>query len=130
MCGGSGKDAGAGYGSLCQCQNGLMLVWKPSRSTHGYLADRYYQGYSPNVREVPADTKIVRAEKGFESADGWVYQAWAVCMDCKGELPPCDACGGSGELKPDPDLELEACKSECNASDEDPIAIMQLRKLI
>jgi len=67
-----------------------------------------------------------------ETKDGYVTKWWLPCPEgcatAKGE-PPCPDCGGSGELKTDPDLALEAAQSACAASDGDPVEIMARRGL-
>lgn len=132
MCGGTGKTSQGIHRASCNCMDGKVLIWQPSRSGYGYSSEHWYTGYKPNVKTMDDDTlKIIRRDKGFESRDGWVNQAWAVCQECKGDLPPCDACDGTGKLnatkEDQEDLAFDAMRSECSASDEDPFDIMTRR---
>ena len=109
---------------------GITLGWSPSRSVGRYRVGEWYVGYEPNVREMHG-IAIVRPERGFESRDGHVRQAWLRCLHA-GEHPVCAACGGDGRFRSpkDPeDLAFDAAVSETEASDEDPYLILQRRGL-
>jgi len=119
------------------CREGKILAWSPQRSARQFKAGEWYQGYSPNVRHLDFDSlrKIKEAE-GFHSADGFVRQSWFWCPECGGNkagedrIIRCLSCDGTGKLTINKDADFDACQSECSASDEDPVEIMQRRGLI
>ncbi len=127
--------AGGGcYEERSRCRlcfgKGIMLGWSPQRSVGRYQAGHWYVGYEPNVHAV-TQVEVVRPERGFESRDGYVRQAWLRCPD-EDEHPVCPDCGGDGHFRTtrDPeDLALEAAVSDTEASDEDPGLILQRRGL-
>ena len=137
VCSGRGKRIDSAL-SHCECgDTGRIRIWRPARTSNGYSSDRYYNGYSPNVRAVSADLLErfgpPRKYNSFECRDGWVHEYWLSCPDCTPRLATegyeCEACKGTGKPLPDDDLEIEAARSECDASDEDPIEILQRRGL-
>lgn len=138
-CSGSGRDRE--YAKCPSCYGrGRMRVWRPANDAGRYRASCYYTGYEPNVRKVsdadmdgaPAGWKL---DRSYRTADGYVYEGRATCDDpaCDfGGLPECLRCKGTGKLTvEDPEeVELEAARSACEESDEDPIAILHERRLI
>lgn len=150
-CNGTGKESDTYRGGTC-CRDGRALVWSPGRSMPGpkpsnvgepvrelgYTgceAGRWYIGYVPRVQLVtnPRNLKQIRS---YQTRDGQCTEAWITCPHCKGEgdhLDTCRRCNGSGKLENDADtrerLELDAARSHCHASDEEPIGIMNRRGL-
>jgi hypothetical protein len=116
--------------------NRKVLGWQPQRDKAPYSCFKWYTGYSPNVREIPEDTPVLRPERGFMSRDGYVRQQWFQCPDClnfpEDKILRCLDCEGTGKLSVrDADaLALEAGRSECSASDEDPVEILARRDLL
>jgi RecJ-like exonuclease len=69
-----------------------------------------------------------------DSCDGWVREAWITCPTCNGKgdhLDTCRRCNGSGKLEQTPDeadeLVISAARSHIDASDEEPLGIMERR---
>lgn len=117
--------SGSGWQSIgkCTCSSGKILCRKDPRTK------KWMIGYGNNFREAP-DTPQVRSESGFVCKDGYVQQEWRQCPDCWGK-EPCNICGGDGKLHCKiEDLDLEAARSAVEASDEDPMKILQMRDLL
>lgn len=132
-CDGSGRESHVHHPDCKTCRDkGYILAWSPQVSGPGFRAGEFYTGYVPNVRHLPdgsgkSVTLGVRVLPeqlpGFVSRDGAVHECWRSCPDC--EAPAnCAQCEGTGKLKVDPDAALEAAKSECDWSDEDPMEIL------
>jgi len=128
-CSGTGKHTDC---KRCFLGNGVILAWKPVRNHPGYVNHHWYAGYDPKVKDLgyQGDIDVFRKEKSFESADGWVEQAWVKCPDCKMEGDDCFHCKGTGKPPIHEDLDLRAAESEISASDEDPAVILERRGLI
>jgi hypothetical protein len=87
-------------------------------------------GYEPRVREA-FQPGIIRYTERFQTADGWVQQAVIVCPECMEKpTPKCINCDGTGKPPRLKNAVLDAARSECDASDEDPVLILQRRGLI
>lgn len=128
-CHGGGRHEENSRCTLC-FGKGIMLGWSPSRSTGQYRAGAWYVGYEPNVHDMTGSA-VVREERGFESRDGHVRQAWLRCPHAD-EHPACPACGGDGRFQYPKDLDelaFDAAVSETEASDEDPYLILRRRAL-
>jgi hypothetical protein len=132
LCSGTGKDGEASRCRTCSpMRPGVMRVWSPDRSARGFEAGLWYSGWSPNVRCEGPNPAGLRASGAFLSAEGRVRDATATCPDCDpSTLPACVQCGGSGKLTVPELLDIEAAQDECEASDEDPMLILQRRRLI
>ena len=122
------------------CRNGAVLAWCPSVTGPGFKAGEFYTGYRPHVLHI-TDPDSPPGELGkrrgpayigsHATANGGVSEYWVRCPVCNGELELCTACDGTGKPpKPDPDLELEAAKSDCDSSDLDPIEILIRRGIM
>lgn len=142
-CDGTGIDSDT-YPHACSTCNdkGYVLAWSPTKSTHVYKVGELYTGYLPNVKHLDAsvhDNPVTLGVRKFpdnfdrhQTADGWVEDWWVQCPEgcATKEHLDCSACEGKGTLTPsDEDLELEAARSEINASDEDPFDILERRGL-
>jgi hypothetical protein len=145
-CDGSGRETGP-YPSCDTCRDkGYVLAWQPRVSIPGFRNDKLYSGYSPNVITLPYNTMESKTTLGVrtfpekagshQSRDGWVDEWWVICPNgCAEEkedtcILPCDVCEGSGKLQENEDLEIEAARSEMNASDEDGHDILERRGLL
>jgi hypothetical protein len=120
-----------------------VLAWSPQRAARGFKAGELYTGYHPSVRHIDAsvhDNPVTLGVRKFperfdrhQSADGWVDDWWVQCPEgcATKEHDRCTECEGRGTLlqPADEDLELEAARSEINASDEDPFDILERRGL-
>ena len=146
-CSGTGK-ASSDYRACCL--DGRTSAWSPGvnkpgpapptttepmreLACSGFEAGRWYVGYLPNVRLV-VDPTIIKIVERFQTADGPCRRAWIVCPYCAGNgdhLYTCRRCRGSGKLEPTTDeadeLRLAAGISHCNASDEEPIGLLNAR---
>jgi len=145
-CDGSGRETGPYPSCSCCRDKGYVLAWQPRTTVGRFRNDRMYLGYDPKVRTLPddiMDTPIKLGVRTFpekagshQSRDGWVDEWWVPCPEgCAEEkedtcILPCDVCEGSGVLQGDEDLELDAARSEIDASDEDGIDILARRGLI
>jgi len=128
--------------SLCDICHGKSIVWawSPCNDTKGYKADALYTGYYPNVRRIDEaiDIEVTIGVRKFPermdqyvSADGPIQNWIVACPNgCKANENSCSCCNGTGKLTSNPDLELEACESELDASDEEPIGIIKRRGLL
>lgn len=129
-CNGTGIDEVLG----CECRNGNVLGWSPGRSSGAYKKGHWHNGYRPNVKEL-IDPRKIRDIEGYVCADGPVLQAWFWCPKCGGDRADeskkiaCFSCHGTGKLTVKENADLEACKSEMDASDECPIEIMNRRNI-
>lgn len=143
LCDGSGRESSYGYGCKCElCHDkGYVLAWSPSTSARGFAAGEFYTGYSPRVTHISKKEAWTAKQIGerffpekireFTSLDGRVLEFWVLCPSCKAEGGiTCERCGGTGKLDIDPELDLEAAKSEIDNSDEDPMDILATRGLI
>ena len=138
LCSGTGTDSEYQTCRECTTVPGAVLAWRPRETGHGYSSANWYTNYRPNVRTVGpvATVRKVRDEAGFTSRDGFVYQMWVACDKCGGspDGTKCTRCDGSGKLSDDrdavADTALAAARSECDASDADPIDILSRRGLI
>jgi len=146
-CNGTGKEAYPSYqtGARC-CTDGRARGWRPSRDTAQFRAGETYVGYSPNVKHVE-DPKRWRTEidgKPYEpkiehhqTRDGTVAEMWIVCPTCDGKgehLENCPTCKGTGSpaasLQTEDEqaeAQLDAARDAIDASDEEPIGILQKR---
>lgn len=86
-------------------------------------------GYQPKVAAI-RDPRIIRTYPIEESLDGPYRRAKALCPFCREEASQCQACHGSGQLIDLTDGAFKAAASEVEASDEDPILILQRRGLL
>lgn len=129
-----------GRGKTISCRacrdSGRIYVWSPQNTASGFQAGRVYSGYRPDVREISED--VLRNfppvwTDAHLSLDGIVRTGHIACPDCTPDLSQagesCRFCRGTGIPIPDEDLEIEAARSECDNSDEDPMVILQRRRL-
>lgn len=143
-CDGSGRVPHWTVPACSTCNDrGYVLAWSPRSDVPNrtYRAGRFYMGYRPGVRALSDpgfDDPTTLGQRTFpekgqtwQSADGYVENWWVICPDChaNSDFQVCEKCGGSGKLKPDPNLELIAAKSEIDNSDEDAFDILERRRL-
>jgi len=132
QCNGSGVEAV--HNCPHQCRNGLVLAWMPMipNQYKRYCDGRWYTGYNPNVKALPEEAVRLREIGIKQTGDGPVREAWFRCPFHKKEDElVCHICNGDGKLHcDDPDMDLKAAESACEASDEDPISILMERKIL
>ena len=130
-CHGTGKDTDryALPGPECPtCRSQRKVLAR--RLLNDRTGTDYRYDYIPNVKRVPEDAERLPDKLPVrESRDGLFEEVWFRCWSCN--APPCPDCGGDGKLhvsKSDAeDLEFRALESDADASDEDPILIMNRR---
>jgi hypothetical protein len=112
--------------------SGKVLVRRAPQSAETRWRD-WFCGYanSPTfpIRVLGQGARLLvgRKVRQFESADGPTEEAWAFCPDCDGEGELCQDCGGDGKFhrQLDDKEEMGAIESLLEASDEEPIGLLQ-----
>lgn len=142
LCGGTGKDGGSGLTRRCETcslfRPGWVMCWSPQQTVHNargvWKVEHFYAAGSNRIIAGPSDERAEWAKKHetepmVQTADGWITQWWVPCPDCDpSELTACSRCSGTGKVVSlNEDSEMEALKSEIDASDEDPILIIHRR---